>query len=480
LTLRHRFWLFLSNNHCRFHLIQRMHSLRAENRGSIVARYEGVIVAGGIASRLGALAAQRPKALLPFRETTLLAHHLKAIHAQGIRKATVIAGHLSEVIHSELGSVSPLGLDVKLLVEPTASGSGGCLRYLPTGNAPLLIIFGDVMARMDYAALIEQHRIMGATASVVVHPNDHPADSDLVETNAEGWITAIHQKPHLRDSFRRNLAVAGVFVLEPEVITWLPTDRSVDLVQGLITTIIANVGKVFAYRTSEYLKDCGTPERYRQVLRDYTSGQVDARYRTVLRPALFLDRDGTLNRNIGYITSPSQIELLPGVGEAVRSVNDAGVLALVVTNQPVLARGDCTLHDLDNIHARLEFALGEYGAFLDAIYLCPHHPDHGFQGEISELKLVCNCRKPRPGMIAAALGEFSVDLRRSAVIGDSERDVALALGLGIPAYRIGSAGQLSQTGVTYTSTFPEAIDHFLERIECAGGRTFANLHGDCL
>ena len=167
-----------------------------------------------------------------------------------------------------------------------------------------------------------------------------------------------------------------------------------------------------------------------------------------LKPTLFLDRDGTINRHIGYLDRPEQIELLPGVGAAICRLNRAGVLAVVVTNQAVIARGQCSESDLDKIHVRLKEELGQHGAYLDAIYYCPHHPDRGQPGEVTELKIVCRGRKPQPGMIEEALRELPIDPNQCAVVGDTERDVGLARNCRLPCYWITSTEQLIPAHVT--------------------------------
>lgn len=170
---------------------------------------------------------------------------------------------------------------------------------------------------------------------------------------------------------------------------------------------------------------------------------------TTLRPTLFIDRDGTVNRHVGYLTKPEQLELLPGVGAAIRKLNQGGVLAVIVTNQAVVARGDCTAAELDAIHARLEALLKGEGAFLDGIYACPHHPDAG-EGGIPELKVACTCRKPEPGLVHRAMRDLPIDLNRSAVVGDSARDVELAARIGRPAYYISSTSNATSASAHVT------------------------------
>lgn len=184
-----------------------------------------------------------------------------------------------------------------------------------------------------------------------------------------------------------------------------------------------------------------------------------------MQPAIFLDRDGTLNFDYGWITSPSKIELLPGAGDAVRAINDAGFLAVLITNQPVIARGECTVEELTAVHDKLARLLAEAGAHLDAIYYCPHHPDRGVEGERSELKIACDCRKPAPGMLAAAAHDLKIDIGRSWMIGDSERDLGAAAAFGIRAALVASNQQaFKETIVSHYALRAHSVKEAVQQI----------------
>ncbi|MGH7170037.1 MAG: D-glycero-alpha-D-manno-heptose-1,7-bisphosphate 7-phosphatase, partial [Gemmataceae bacterium] len=174
---------------------------------------------------------------------------------------------------------------------------------------------------------------------------------------------------------------------------------------------------------TEYLSDMGTPDRLRIVTRDYLSGRVARRNRQNKRPAIFLDRDGVLIDHVDNLSRSEDVQLLPRVGEAVADINKSDYLAVVVTNQPMIAKGFLTPMGLDAIHKKMETLLGREYAFLDAVYYCPHHPDSGFPGEVRELKGPCACRKPNPGMLRKAAEDWNIDLSRSWMIGDRESDL---------------------------------------------------------
>jgi histidinol-phosphate phosphatase family protein len=185
----------------------------------------------------------------------------------------------------------------------------------------------------------------------------------------------------------------------------------------------------------------GSPRRLQQVEADWRAGRIRLGD-CAPRPAVFLDRDGTLNHDRPFIARASDLELVPGAGAALRRLRAAGYRLIVVTNQPVIARGEATEAELADIHAKLDWELGKDGAFIDALYYCPHHPDAGFPGERPELKIACDCRKPGTGLIDAACRDFAIDRAASWMVGDSTRDVELARRAGLTSVlvRTGNGG----------------------------------------
>jgi len=182
------------------------------------------------------------------------------------------------------------------------------------------------------------------------------------------------------------------------------------------------------------------------------------------RGIVFLDRDGTINVEVNRLCLPDQLELIPRAGEAVRRLNDAGFLAVLITNQSIIARGECSDAVLEEIHERLNALLAEEGASLDAIYYCPHHPDPdpGNQSgrTIAELSIRCECRKPGTAMIDRALAKFSLLPRDAWMIGDTTVDLKTARNAGIRSI-------LVQTGYAGRDRrWPVRPDH-----------EFADLHG---
>ena len=173
-----------------------------------------------------------------------------------------------------------------------------------------------------------------------------------------------------------------------------------------------------------------------------------------------MDRDGTINELAGFVKSPADFNLIDGAAEAIRMLNASGYLAIVATNQPVVARGECSLEALDEIHKKMETELGRRGAFLDGIYFCPHHPHGGYEGEVAELKVDCACRKPKPGMLLKAAEDLNIDLSQSWMVGDSTTDIQAGISAGARTVLVmtGEAGQDGKGCAAPDYTAPTLLD----------------------
>jgi histidinol-phosphate phosphatase family protein len=263
-----------------------------------------------------------------------------------------------------------------------------------------------------------------------LHPNDHPYDSDLVEIASDSRITAFYNKPH-DDGYYRNLVNAALFILSPSILQYIVKGAKSHFEKDIFPAALLAGAGLYGYVSLEYIKDMGTPDRYEKVCADVASGKVARLNIRNKRPAVFLDRDGVINREVDLLSSVEQMELITGAADAIKEINRSGYLAVVVSNQPVIARNLCTFEELRRIHDKMETLLGQEGAYLDAIYFCPHHPDGGYPEERAEYKIVCDCRKPKPGMLFLAAKDLNIDLRASYMIGDRTTDIEAGEAAGV-------------------------------------------------
>lgn len=401
-----------------------------------------VIMAGGKGTRIASIADDVPKPMIKICGKPILEHQIENLKVCGLTDIILVIGYLGEKIQEYFGDGSRFGVNIVYFVEDHPLGTAGALFKMPQLTEDFLLLCGDVIIDVDFERFIEFHKSHGAWASLVAHPNGHPYDSSLLVTEIvpptdKGRVPQdthrVIRWMNKEDErlYYKNRVNAGIELISPELLkatmeNFVPrhpeTPDKIDLDRDVLKPNIPS-GKIFAYDTPEYIKDMGTPDRFYEAERDLKSGLVRNRNLMNKQKAIFLDRDGTINKYVGFLTKPDQFELIEGAAEAIKMINKSGYLAIVVTNQPVIARGDCTFEELQQIHDKMETELGKYGAFIDALYFCPHHPDKGFEGECPEYKFDCDCRKPKGGLLMQADKDFDIDFANSYMIGDSDRDV---------------------------------------------------------
>jgi len=405
-----------------------------------------VIMAGGCGTRISEytkhlLGKELPKPMLPIDGTPLLVREICSLRDQGFKDIILTVSYLADEIINYLGDGSKLGVKIAYFVETQPLGNAGALFKIRDHlSDDFLLLNADSIFDIDFRRVVSFHREYEAMVTLFTHPNSHPYDSGLIITDDNDKVMQWLMKEESRPRYYTNRVNAGIHIINVKalnqaaelmniVIDKIGTKNpyngeiiKVDLDRQILKPL-CSMGKVFAYDSPEYVKDMGTPERYESVNRDYKAGIVHAKNLLHRQKAIFLDRDGTINKYKGFLRDIDDFELIDGVSEAIKRINESGYLAIIVTNQPVIARGELTLEELSLIHKKLETLLGQNGAYVDSIYFCPHHTDRGFKGEIPELKIDCDCRKPKPGMLLEAARDFNIDLSSSWMVGDSRNDV---------------------------------------------------------
>ena len=389
---------------------------------------QAVIMAGGKGTRLASITKDVPKPMVDFCGRPLLTYIVENLKENGVDDIILVTGHLGNVIKEFFGSGAEFGVNIRYFNEETPLGTAGALSFIKDMfDDTFFLVFGDLFLNIDFKKFYDFHKSKGADITLFAHPNSHPFDSDVIITDEADRVTGWAYKKDARDFYYKNLVNAGVYVLQKSA---LPrTVGKQDLEKDIIIPKIES-GKIFAYNSSEYVKDIGTPERLRLVETDYKNGVCEKRNLKHRQKCIFLDRDGTINRFVGLVKTKEQMELLSGAAEAIKRINESEYLAVCITNQPVIARGDVTFGELEEINNKMHTLLGNDGAYLNGLYFCPHHPDKGFDGEVKELKIECDCRKPKTGLVKAAAKRFNIDFKNSWFIGDTYMDVMTGINAG--------------------------------------------------
>lgn len=432
-----------------------------------------VIMAGGRGTRISELFPDIPKPLIPIDGVPVLEREICSLRDQGFTEIILTISYMGDKIKNYFGDGSRFGVCIQYYYEETPLGNAGALFKLKDQlTEDFLLLNADALFDVDFNRMVEYHHRYGGLVTLFTHPNSHPYDSGLLITDEKMSVQQWLAKEDDRPIYYKNRVNAGLHVISPLVLDMANIDPDmigkkdeitgktikVDLDRQLLKPL-ANKGKMFCYDSPEYVKDMGTPERYYAVLADFKAGIVQAKNLKNKQKAIFLDRDGTINEYVGFLKNIKQFKLIDGVSEAIKRINQSGYLCIVVTNQPVIARGEVTVSELDEIHNKMETLLGLNGAYVDGIYYCPHHPHKGYDGEIEELKIECDCRKPKSGMLMKATEYFNIDLKNSWMIGDGENDIKAGLTAGCKTALI--SGEFKSFGQMITV---KSLRDFIEHI----------------
>lgn len=406
-----------------------------------------VIMAGGKGTRIASVNAEVPKPMIQILGKPILEYQIEVLKKQGYRDIVFVVGHLGNVIQDYFGDGSgispatqePFGVQIEYVVENEPLGTAGALFLLRDRlREDFLLLNGDIIFDIDVQRFEHYHKENGRMATLFTHPNSHPYDSGIIIADSCGVVTDWLHKEDERKWYR-NRVNAGLHMISPRIFNdpeLFQTLKKIDLDREILKPLIPK-GELLVYDSPEYVRDMGTPDRYQAVIQDIQMGKVQAKNLCRKQKAIFLDRDGTINQYVGFLNNIDEFKLMPGVPEAIGKMNERGYLVIVVTNQPVIARGEMSLEELGEVHKKMETLLGEKGAYVDAIYYCPHHPDKGFEGERPEYKIDCDCRKPKPGMLLKAAREYHIDLAKSWMVGDSLRDIEAGKAAGCQTASVG-------------------------------------------
>jgi D-glycero-D-manno-heptose 1,7-bisphosphate phosphatase len=412
-----------------------------------------VLMAGGRGTRISELFPDIPKPLIPIQNIPVLEREIISLASQRFTDIILTVGYLHQKIQDYFGNGSKWGVKIEYFVEDKPLGNAGALFFLNL-TEDFLLLNADAVFDVDFNRMVDHHRSHCGLVTLFTHPNSHPYDSGLIISSKTGEVEKWLAKEDERPLYYKNRVNAGLHVISPKTLEMSgirPEDigkedkngkiRKVDLDRQILKPL-CSTHTMFCYDSPEYVKDMGTPERYHSVCADFEKGVVQAKNLSNKQKAIFLDRDGTINRYVGFLRTTEEMELLPDAAEAIKLINTSGYLAIVVTNQPVIARGEVTWEGLEEIHNKMETELGKQGAYLDALYFCPHHPHKGYEGEIPELKFDCDCRKPKPGMLLKATEDLNIELKNSYMIGDSNSDVHAGEAAGCKSIKIEEGGLL--------------------------------------
>ena len=381
-----------------------------------------VIMAGGKGTRIKSLEPNLPKPMIKICDKPVLEHQINSLKNSGITDIVLVIGYLGDKIKEYFKDGKEFGVNITYINEEEPLGTAGSLYYLKDRkDDDFILVFGDVLFDVDFERFIKFHQNNKAYITLLVHPNSHPFDSDVLIVDNKK-VMNILSKNEPRNYYFMNLVNSGIYCINKKVLDYFKEPKKLDLEKDIISHYMSEK-LVYAYRSTEYVKDMGTPERMNQVTEDFKKGLVNKKNLKLKQKCIFVDRDGTLNDANDYVRKLEDFKLYPGIEDSIKKINESGYLVICITNQPVISRGECSRNMVEKMHLKLGMLLGEKGAYLDDLAYCPHHPDKGFVGEIESLKIECDCRKPRTGMIDKMVRMYNIDVNESWFVGDMTVDI---------------------------------------------------------
>jgi D-glycero-D-manno-heptose 1,7-bisphosphate phosphatase len=382
---------------------------------SVVVR-EALVLAGGLATRLGDAAADVPKRLQPVGGRPFLDFILWELRRHGVRRVVLCTGRLHEAVVEHVGDGSAFGVEAVYSREPQPLGTAGALAVAASQ------VQGDVVFALNGDSLFDcnltelARRLRSSDAAEAVLALGRVEDTGRygsVALASGGRIEGFREK----GGGGAGLINAGVYCLRTDWLRSLPAEHS--SLERDVFPELAEQGRLLGMATDAFFVDIGTPASLKAAQLSVPAWRH--------KPCAFLDRDGIINCDRGHLCDTEQFEFTPGMPEAIKLLNDAGWLVIVITNQAGIGRGKYTEEQFEAFSEWIDDRLAEGGAHVDAVYHCPHHPTAG----LGEYRRECECRKPAPGMVKRAISDWEPDVARSFLLGDKDSDVEAAVSAGV-------------------------------------------------
>lgn len=407
---------------------------------------KAVIMAGGKGTRLLSITKDEiPKPMAPLNNKPILEWQIENLKQNNITEIILIIGHLGNRIREYFKDGSAFGVSIQYIEEKEPLGTAGAFYYLKEkmDEEYFLLVFGDVLFDINIGKMEQFHVEHKSIATLFVHPNSHPFDSDLVLRDSDSRIMGFDSKNNVRNYYYDNCVNAGFYIINKKVCDQIEKPQKVDLEKDVLMKLVSSGQNLYAYSSPEYIKDVGTVDRMQKAEQELISGIVSSKNLSNKQKCVFLDRDGTINQYNGLISKDEDLILEDFSVDAIKHINESGYLAIVITNQPVVARGLCSIIEVENINNKMKTILGEKGAYLDDVLYCPHHPDKGYPEENPEYKIKCTCRKPNTGLIQKCIEKYNIDVTQSYFIGDTTVDIQTGKNAGMKTVLVqtGEAGK---------------------------------------
>lgn len=395
-----------------------------------------VIMAGGKGTRIRSLRADVPKPLMEIEGKPILAHEIDCLRRQGFTDIIITVSHLGQQIVDYFGNGQKFGVNIRYFNETVPLGNAGALFKLRSQlKDPFLLLDGDVIFNVDLQRFVDFHYAKGGLATLFAYANNHPEDCGLLVTDDNGTVLQWFTKEDVRPEWYENCVNGGLHILRPQVLDRIDPSLvgqqadgktiTVDLDRQILKPLCAT-GKLFCYKSPEYIQDMGTPQRYAGVCEDFKTGRIYTRNLQHRQKAVFLTRDGVVNCHGLSLHAAEDFTLLPGVSQAVRTLNEAGRLVIMFSALPAIPPQEAV-----TIHHKMETLLSRDGAYIDKIYNCTQ-PAETADPVSGGGAVICSEK------LRQAAQTFNIDLAQSWVVSADEETLSAGISVGCKTAFVGT------------------------------------------
>lgn len=373
---------------------------------------QAIILAGGLGTRLRSVVPDLPKPLAPIGDRPFLYFVINHIKKYGVQDIIISTGYRSKDIMDVCKDGSEFGVKIEYANEDLPLGTGGAIRHaLPyVKDEIVLVLNGDTFFDIDIRTLERYHRKWNSRVTIALKYPSTRNRYGLVQIDQKYQVTAFRERQGPEEI--EGYINGGIYLINRDMIKDIPQGNC-SLEKDLLPNWVGE-GIIYGLPFGGRFIDIGIPEDYW-----IASEQLPKWVNQAKSRALFLDRDGVINEDFGYVWRKEDVVLIPRILELIRRANHLGWKVVVVTNQAGVARGYYREEDVQALHRWMHRELMRSGVHVDAYYYCPHHPE----GTVKEYQTCCLCRKPFPGMILRASEELNICLQRSRMIGDKKTDL---------------------------------------------------------
>ncbi len=388
-----------------------------------------VIAIGGKGTRLQDLTKKIPKPLFPIAGKSTLSRAIEQLNNYKINEIILTTCYEYSQFKNEIKNIKEnYASNIKVFKENYALGECGALWYLQDSlRSDFLFINGDLIFSFEIEKFFNFHKDLSSDLTLVSHPSTHPEDSDILSAPNGTLVKSLFFKNQERNPLSGYLGNAGIAAISPKLLKQIspPSDiKFSSLFSHLVKESVNKNIRVFTYNTSEYIRDIGTIDRFKNTEKEIKNGYVENKNFSKKQKVLFLDRDNTLIKcdKDKYILTHKEVKIIQKNVEKIANIAKKYNSVIVITNQPQISMNLLSISELDKIHTKIFKDCLEMNLFIDEFIFCPHHPHGGYNNELTNLKFFCFCRKPNPGMILEQAFKKNISLQDSLFIGDSSVD----------------------------------------------------------